>query len=145
LVQTTVDPLIEALSIVLALHQHKISATALAESISLPVQLNEDEFVRLAEANRCAVTLRERKLEKISDLVLPVILILKEKQVAVASRRISPTHYGVYLPDTGMQEHEIFAIITIRMPHEEVAMVIGFGKLFGTIAGTISRLRSPQY
>jgi hypothetical protein len=96
LVQITVDPLIEALSIVLALHQHKISATALAESISLPMELNEEEFIRLAEVNMCAAVLRERELEKISDLVLPVILILKEKQVAVASRRISPTRYGVY-------------------------------------------------
>jgi ATP-binding cassette, subfamily C, bacterial LapB len=107
LVQITVDPLIEALSIVLALHQHKISATALAEAISLPLALNEEEFIRLAEANMCSAVLRERTLEKIPDLVLPAILILKEKQVAVASRRISATLYGVYLPETGMQEHEV--------------------------------------
>jgi ATP-binding cassette, subfamily C, bacterial LapB len=107
LVQQPRDPLIDSLAIVLALHQQNVSATALTESMTLPAELSAAEFTSLAEAHRCAVTLRERALNQISDLVLPVILILKEKQSAVVSRRISSTHYGVYLPDTGMQEHSV--------------------------------------
>jgi ATP-binding cassette, subfamily C, bacterial LapB len=101
------DPLIEALAMVLNLHQVPVSANALAESIALPNKLTADVFIRLAEANDCAATLRDRALEKIPELVVPVILLLNDDRVAVMTKRLSPSQYVIRLTETGEQDHVV--------------------------------------
>jgi ATP-binding cassette, subfamily C, bacterial LapB len=105
----THDPLVEALSLVLKLHQRDISVPALSAAIPLPPRVSPALFVRLAEANDCMAVLKERSLDRIPELVLPVILLLKDQQVCVLVRKVAEGNdgYVICLAESGVLEQPI--------------------------------------
>ena len=71
------DPLLTALSQLLGLFGTHKSEDALAAGIPHERPLQPASFSRIAEANGCKVRIQPRRLEQISDLLLPVILLIR--------------------------------------------------------------------
>ncbi len=101
------DPLLTALSQLLALFGTQKSEDALVAGIPHERPLQPATFTRIAEANGCRVRIQPRRLEQISDLLLPVILLLDRQQACLFLAR-RPNDRIVILPcEPGAIEIEI--------------------------------------
>src|SRR5438552_3890773 len=78
------DPLLECLVILTKLNHHPFSHDALRAGLPLENhRLTPSLFVRAAERAGFTARVSERSLDHISNLVLPVVLILKDEQACV--------------------------------------------------------------
>jgi ATP-binding cassette, subfamily C, bacterial LapB len=105
--QAHADSLIHALVLTLKLHGLEISAEALRHGV--PATGRDGRFVvndllRAADNNDIFVALKERKLDQISPLVLPVILVLKNGDAVVYKGRNANDQCLLCSTDTGMAE-----------------------------------------
>jgi ATP-binding cassette, subfamily C, bacterial LapB len=105
--QTQTDPLIHALVLALKLHGLDISAEALTHGVP-PTGRNGrfvvNDLLRAADNNGALIVLKERKLEQISALVLPVILILKNGDAVVYKNRTDDGQFVLCSAETGMAQ-----------------------------------------
>ena len=98
------DPLLSALALVLKLHGINKTEDALVTGLPVTQQLSPELFLRVADANGCKATYRKRALDKISDLLLPVVLQLHGEQACVLVQRLPENRAVVLIPETGAQE-----------------------------------------
>jgi ATP-binding cassette, subfamily C, bacterial LapB len=101
------NALIKALVLALRVHGVEISADALTHGIPATGpngQFLMNDLSRAAESQGALVILKERRLDQITALVLPVILVLKDGQCAVLKRKLPEQHYGLCFHETGMEE-----------------------------------------
>lgn len=77
------DPLLTALSQLLGIFGSYKSEEALAAGIPHERPLQPASFSRIAEANGCKVRIQSRRLDQVSDLLLPVILLLDRQQACL--------------------------------------------------------------
>ncbi|MGE3928177.1 MAG: type I secretion system permease/ATPase, partial [Lautropia sp.] len=118
------DPLLTALSQLLALFGTNKSEDALAAGIPHERPLQPAGFTRIAEANGCKVRIQQRRIEQISDLLLPVILLLDAQKACLLLARkpegrvvILPCEPGaleIELPLTELEARYIGTAIFIR-------------------------------
>jgi ATP-binding cassette, subfamily C, bacterial LapB len=105
---TSSDPLLAALALVLQTHGIDRSEAALLTGLPVQARLSPEMFLRVAQANACKATYRKRALAKISELLLPAVLQLHEGGACVLLRRIdkgSGVEKAVILmPDTQTEE-----------------------------------------
>jgi ATP-binding cassette, subfamily C, bacterial LapB len=114
-VQTTVghpasernDPLVKALVLTFKLHGIDVSEEAFMQGI--PPSGKDGRFVandliRAADAQDALVTLKERGLAQISELLLPVILVLKDGHATVLKRKLDDGRYALCFSDTSVEE-----------------------------------------
>ncbi len=93
------DPLLECLIVAGKLHGKALSRDSM--TMGLPLvdnRLTPDLFIRAADRGGLTAKLVHRPLRKISDLILPVILILKEGNACVLTRH-DGTQAEVISPD----------------------------------------------
>src|SRR5688572_7289803 len=103
------DPLLTALSQLLGIFGNLKSEDALASGIPHERPLQPASFSRIAEANGCKVRIQPRAVGQISDLLLPVILLLDRQQACLLLAR-KPGDRLVILPcEPGAIEVEIAA------------------------------------
>ncbi|HZH06321.1 MAG TPA: type I secretion system permease/ATPase [Lautropia sp.] len=103
------DPLLTALSQLLGIYGNLKSEDALASGIPHERPLQPASFSRIAEANGCKVRIQPRAMGQISDLLLPVILLLDRQQACLLLAR-KPDGRLVILPcEPGAIEVEIAA------------------------------------
>ena len=98
------DALLTAFSLLLQSYGVTKSEEALVEGLPVKATLTPDLLVRVAEANDCKATYKDRGLNQISELLLPVLLVLKDDQACVLLKRVDDKRAVVLMPDTGMQE-----------------------------------------
>jgi ATP-binding cassette, subfamily C, bacterial LapB len=104
---THTDPLIHALVLTLKLHGLDISVEGLTQGI--PPSGRDGRFVvndlmRAADANGAIIALKDRKLAQISELTLPVILLLKDGNAVVLRRKLGDGQLSVCASETGTAE-----------------------------------------
>ena len=103
------DPLLTALSQLLAIFGNLKSEEALAVGIPHERPLQPASFSRIAEANGCKVRIQKRAIGPVSDLLRPVILLLDRQQACLLLAR-GPDNRLVVLPcEPGAVEVEIDA------------------------------------
>jgi ATP-binding cassette subfamily C protein LapB len=103
------DPLLTALSQLLGIFGNLKSEEALAVGIPHERPLQPASFSRIAEANGCKVRIQKRSIGQVSDLLLPVILLLDRQQACLLLAR-RPGDRLVVLPcEPGAVEVEIGA------------------------------------
>jgi ATP-binding cassette subfamily C protein LapB len=96
------DPLAECLHIITRLHGRAISANALVAG--LPAEksgISPQTFVRAAERNGYTARIVKRPLKKISKLLLPAVLILKDGGACVLTDLPSRKTAKVMFPEAG--------------------------------------------
>ena len=98
------DALLTAFSLLLQSYGVTKSEEALVAGLPVKATLTPDLLVRVAEANDCKATYKDRGLNQISELLLPVLLVLKDDQACVLLKRVDDKRAVVLMPDTGMQE-----------------------------------------
>ena len=91
------DPLLTALSQLLGIFGNLKSEDALAVGIPHERPLQPASFSRIAEANGCKVRIQRRAIGQVSDLLLPVILLLDRQQACLLLAR-RPDDKLVVLP-----------------------------------------------
>jgi ATP-binding cassette, subfamily C, bacterial LapB len=101
------DPLVKALVLTFKLHGIDVSEEAFMQGI--PPSGKDGRFVandliRAADAQDALVILKERSLAQISELILPVILVLKDGHAAVLKRKLSDGRFALCFSDTGVEE-----------------------------------------
>jgi ATP-binding cassette, subfamily C, bacterial LapB len=101
------DPLISTFALLLKLHGTSRSEEALRSGLPIKNRLTPDLFIRMADANGCKATYRQRSLAQISDLLLPTVLELHDQQACVLVRRLPHQRAVVLMPDTGDTEVEV--------------------------------------
>ncbi|WP_321325018.1 type I secretion system permease/ATPase [Thiomicrorhabdus sp.] len=78
------SPLLDCLVIYTKLNRHPYSKDSLISGLPLdPLNISPEIFKRAAERANLEATFKERKLEEISNLVLPCILTLKNHQACI--------------------------------------------------------------
>ncbi|NLD55197.1 MAG: type I secretion system permease/ATPase [Burkholderiaceae bacterium] len=104
------DPLLTALSQLLGIFGTARSEDALASGIPHERPLQPAGFSRIAEAHGCKVRIQSRRIDQISDLLLPVILLLDRQQACLLlSRRgdrvvVLPCEAGAIEVEIGLDE-----------------------------------------
>ncbi len=98
------DALLSALALLLRLHGINKTEEALAAGLPVVQRLSPDMFLRVAEANGCKAQYQKRSLHKIPDLLLPVVLQLRDQQACVLVKRPADSRAVVLVPETGAQE-----------------------------------------
>ena len=98
------DALLSAFSLLLQSYGVTKSEEALVSGLPLKGAVTPDLLVRIAEANGCKASYKNRGLTQISELLLPVLLVLKDQQACVLLKRVDDKRAVVLMPDTGMQE-----------------------------------------
>ena len=97
------DSLLECLAILTRLHARPVSAEALAAG--LPLQdhrLTPGLFVRAAELQGYSARVLKRAIRRISNLVLPAVLMLKDGRACVLTRLNRSESAEIIFPETGM-------------------------------------------
>jgi ATP-binding cassette, subfamily C, bacterial LapB len=97
----TSDPLLGTLALALAHHGIARSAEALRSGLPVAERLTPETCLRAAAANGCNASLAKRPLREISDLLLPVIVLLEGGQACVLKARESAERWLVQWPETG--------------------------------------------
>ena len=101
------DPLLTALSQLLALFgQHK-SEDALVSGIPHEKPMQPATFTRIAETHGCRVKIQARPIAEISDLMMPVILLLREQRACLLLRALDHDRYVILPCEGGALEVEI--------------------------------------
>jgi ATP-binding cassette subfamily C protein LapB len=100
--------LLGCLLVLTRLFNQPASSDTLVAGLPLVDQrLTPDLFTRAAARAGISSKLGKRSLESIPDLVLPVVLLLHDKQACVLVRRNASGNMQVILPETGDGEQEI--------------------------------------
>jgi ATP-binding cassette, subfamily C, bacterial LapB len=96
------DALLECLSILTRLHGRPVSPDALASGLPLEDhRLTPSLFVRAAELQGYSARVLKRGVKRISNLVLPGVLLLKEGRACVLTR-VDNANVEVIFPETGI-------------------------------------------
>ncbi len=98
------DALLTAFSLLLQHYGITKSEEALLSGLPVKDRVTPDLLVRIADANNCKATVKQRGLQEISDLLLPVLLMCADNQACVLLKRLDDKRAVVLLPETGMQE-----------------------------------------
>jgi len=102
------DPLLGCLIALARLFNQPTSADALVAGLPLNDQhLTPALFIRAAERVGISAKLNRRQLDSITDMLLPAVLLLRDKQACVLLRRNGGGSMQVVLPETGDGEQEI--------------------------------------
>ncbi len=101
------DPLLTALSQLLGIFGTFKSEEALAAGIPHERPLQPASFSRIAEANGCKVRIQPRPIGQISDLLLPVILLLDRQQACLLLARKADGRAVVLPCEPGAVEVEL--------------------------------------
>ena len=97
------DPLLECLAILTRLHSRPVSADALAAGLPLENhRLTPQLFVRAAELQGYSARVLKRAIRRISNLVLPAVLLLKDGRACVVTRLDGSESAEIVFPETGM-------------------------------------------
>lgn len=104
-----VDPLLEALQLMMRLHGHSLSADEIRSGLPLEDnRLTPKLFVRAAERAGFSARLLKRKLISIDPLVLPAVLLLRDGRAAIlTARQPEARRWTVIMPETGDGEVEL--------------------------------------
>jgi ATP-binding cassette subfamily C protein LapB len=96
------DPLLECLAILTRLHGQPVSPGALAAGLPLEDhRLTPSLFVRAAELQGYSARVLKRGVRRISNLVLPAVLLLKEGRACVLTR-LDHESADIVFPETGL-------------------------------------------
>lgn len=98
------DALLTAFSLLLQHYGITKSEEVLASGLPIKDRISPELLIRIADANGCKATMKQRGLQEISDLLLPVLLELRESQACVFLKRLDEKRGVVLMPETGMQE-----------------------------------------
>lgn len=98
------DSLLTSFSLLLRHYGITKSEEALATGMPVKERITAELLIRIAEANGCKSTMKRRGLQDISELLLPVLLELKDNHACVFLKRVDEKRAVVLLPETGMQE-----------------------------------------
>jgi ATP-binding cassette, subfamily C, bacterial LapB len=98
------DALLTAFSLLLQHYGITKSEEAMLAGLPVKDRITPDLLIRIADANNCKATLKQRSLTDISDLLLPVLLTCVDNQACVLLKRLDDKRAVVLLPETGMQE-----------------------------------------
>ncbi len=103
------DPLLGCLTILCTLLDRPISANALTAGLPLEDEghLTPDLFVRGAERAGISAKMQKQKLESISRLTLPCVVLLKGQRAAVLSRISKAGKATILLPEMGAGSQEV--------------------------------------
>src|SRR5437867_2180427 len=102
------DPLLGCLLVLAKFFNNPVSADALTAGLPLvDHRLTPELFLRAANRAGLSAKLFKRSLTKISDLVLPAVLLLNDGQACVLVRRQTAGTAHVILPESGIGEREI--------------------------------------
>ena len=102
------DPLLGCLIALARLFNQPTSADALVAGLPLNDQhLTPALFIRAAARVGISAKLNRRQLDSITDMLLPAVLLLRDKQACVLLRRNGGGSMQVVLPETGDGEQEI--------------------------------------
>ncbi|MDX1737701.1 MAG: type I secretion system permease/ATPase, partial [Alphaproteobacteria bacterium] len=115
------DPLLGCLTILCAMLDRPISANALTAGLPLEDEghLTPDLFVRAAERAGISSRMQKTKLDTISRLALPCVVLLKEQRAAVLTKISENGKVTILLPEMGAGAQEV--------PFEELKSVyIGY-------------------
>jgi ATP-binding cassette subfamily C protein LapB len=100
------DPLLECLRFVIKALGRSMSADALTAGLPLLAnRLTPDLFVRAAARAGMSAKVVKRPLPDISDLTLPAVLLLRDRQACVLTRVTRDGAAHIVLPETGTGEH----------------------------------------
>lgn len=103
-----VSPLIEALTLLMQLHERPISAQALSEGIPGRASgIDPAQAVRAMERHGFSARVSKRGLEKIPALALPVVLLLKNERACVLQASHADGTVDILLPETGLAPHKL--------------------------------------
>jgi ATP-binding cassette subfamily C protein LapB len=101
------DPLLSCLVALTRMHNKPVSADTLIAGMPLVDNcLTPALFIRAASRAGFSAKLVKRPLNKISDLTLPAVLLLRDKQACILLRNGSETAQ-IILPETDTGEHDI--------------------------------------
>lgn len=104
------DPLLGCLIALTRLFNQPTGADTLIAGLPLIDQcLTPALFIRAAARVGISAKLDKRPIESITDMVLPAVLLLHDKQACVLLRRNSGASMQIILPETGDGEQEISA------------------------------------
>lgn len=105
--ETHDDPLLDCLIQFTRLHDRPASKTALTTGLPLVKnRLTVELFARAAERADLTSRVIKKPLKKISNLQLPAVLLLDDKQACILAERNADT-FKLLMPETGMGEKEI--------------------------------------
>lgn len=101
------DPLLDCLVYLARFHERPASRTALAAGLPLVQhRLTVELFARAAARADLAARVVKRPLRKISNLLLPAVLLLQDRQVGILAEK-NGHNAKLLLPESGMGEQEI--------------------------------------
>lgn len=113
-IQLREDSLLNCLVVLTKLWHKPFSPDALVAGLPLVEnRLTPELFLRAAWRGGLSAKIVNRKLEAISELVLPVVLLLKDKQACILVSKNKDGSMQVIQPETGVG--------TIEMPSEQLA------------------------
>jgi ATP-binding cassette subfamily C protein LapB len=97
------DSLLECLAILTRLHGRPVSAEALRAGLPLEGhRLTPSVFVRAAEIQGYSARVLKRAVRRISNLVLPAVLLFKDGKACVLTRMESAEAAEIIFPETGI-------------------------------------------
>lgn len=101
------DPLLDCLMTLTTMHGKPVSADTLTAGLPLVDHcLTPELFTRAAARAGFSAKLLKRPLQHISDLVLPAVLLLRNRQACILVRKQGRTAQ-IILPESGTGEHDI--------------------------------------
>jgi ATP-binding cassette subfamily C protein LapB len=103
----TADPLLGALGLALARHGIVRSPSALRAGLPVAGRVTPELAIRAAQANGCNASLALRPLAQISDLLLPVILLLRDGGAALLLAREADGRLALQFPETGSSTQSV--------------------------------------
>jgi ATP-binding cassette, subfamily C, bacterial LapB len=98
------DALLTSFSLLLQHYGITKSEEVLVAGLPIKERITPELLIRVADSNGCRATVKQRGLQEISDLLLPVLLELRDQQACVFLKRLDDKRAVVLLPETGMQE-----------------------------------------
>ena len=98
------DALLTSFSLLLQHYGITRSEEVLVAGLPIKERITPELLIRVADSNGCKATVKQRGLQEISDLLLPVLLELRDQQACVFLKRLDDKRAVVFLPETGMQE-----------------------------------------
>ena len=102
------DPLLQCLHVITRLHGRPISSTTLSAGVPMAgEQFGTTEYLRAAQFHGYSAQLVRRRLNRISQLVMPATLLLKDGGACVLTRFVTPKIAEVVLPESGFGAREI--------------------------------------
>jgi len=104
------DPLLGCLLAIARLYERPTSGEALTAGLPVPdTGLDPDLFIRAAERIDLSAGLVKRELDGIPDLVLPCVLLLKDRRACVLVRRLDGGRCELIFPETTRGRSELAA------------------------------------